>query len=167
MMNWYAVYTQPGKELWARSNLWSYGFEVYLPRHLKWRRHARRSERVPRPLFPSYLFVRAELEAGVRRRVDTAPGVSHMVRFGDEPVPVANEIIAELRSREGDDGFIRLNDAASFKQGERLRIRKGALCDQVGLFERASDDKRVFLLLDLLGRQVRVRVTADRLDRDV
>ena len=43
----------------------------------------------------------------------------------------------------------------------------GALSDQIGLFECAGDDQRVFLLLDLLGRKVRVRVPADQVSRDL
>ena len=64
MKRWYAVRSPPRMELWARTNLWDRGFEVYLPRYRKQRRHARRREWVPRPLFPGYLFVSADLEAG-------------------------------------------------------------------------------------------------------
>jgi transcriptional antiterminator RfaH len=39
-----------------------------------------------------------------------------------------------------------------------VQIMTGALCDQVGLFDCATDNERVFILLDLLGRKVRVRV---------
>ncbi len=167
MRKWYAVYCQPHMEMWARSNLWMRGLEVYLPRYLKWRRHARRSEWVPRPLFPGYLFVRADLEAADKRRVNTAPGVRYMVSFGNLSPPVADEIIEEIRSRKAEDGLIRLNEPGSFRRGERLRMRGGALCDQVGLFECASDERRVILLLDLLGRKVRVRVAANQLRRDI
>ena len=167
MMHWYAVYTKPRMELWARSNLWSRDFEVYLPRYLKWRRHARRSEWVPRPLFPSYLFVRADLDAGDTRRVNTAPGVRYMVSFGDRPSPVAHEIIEEIRSREGEDGLIRLNEPSRFKRGERLRVTGGVLCEQVGLFEYASDERRVIILLNLLGRKVRVHLAASHVSRDI
>ena len=119
-----------------------------------------------RPLFPSYLFVRADLGAGHRSRVDSAPGVRRMVSFGDSTPPIADHIIEELRGREDEDGLIRLDHPASFRRGEALRIVEGALSDQIGLFECLSDDQRVFLLLDLLGRKVRVRVPADRVSRE-
>lgn len=167
MRKWYAVYCQPHMETWARANLWKRGLEVYLPRYLKWRRHARRSEWVPRPLFPGYLFVRANLEASDRRSVNTAPGVRYIVSFGDRPPPVADEIIDEIRSREGEDGLIRLNEPSSFKHGEPVRIASGALCDRVGLFECASDGRRVIILLDLLGRKVRVHLAASHVSRDI
>lgn len=59
-MNWYAVYTQAGKERFALQNLANQGFEAYLPSYRKRRRHARRVDTVLAPLFPRYLFVRMD-----------------------------------------------------------------------------------------------------------
>ena len=58
MRRWYVVHTQPQGESRAKANLERQGYEVYLPRCRKWRRHARRAEIVAAPLFPRYLFVR-------------------------------------------------------------------------------------------------------------
>jgi len=167
VFRWYAVYTRQGMELWARSNLWQRGFDVYLPRYRKVRRHARRTETVSVPLFPRYLFVRADLEEGGRRAIDSAAGVSHLVAFGGRPAPVADRIIDEIRGREGDDGFVRLAALAEdYRCGDRLRIDAGAMCDRVGLFHCRADKERVVILLDLLGRQLRVRVPAEYLSRE-
>jgi transcriptional antiterminator RfaH len=166
MSRWYAVHCEARMETWARANLWQRGLEVYLPCYHKRRRHARRSDWVTRPLFPGYLFVRADLEAGDRRRVDSAPGVRRMVSFGDHTPAIADNIIEEIRGRQDADGLIRLAKPARFRRGEALRIAAGALSDQIGLFQCASDDQRVFLLLDLLGRKVRVRVPADQVSRE-
>jgi transcriptional antiterminator RfaH len=51
------VQTHPHAEAKAAAHLEHQGYSVYLPRYLKRRRHARRIEIVPAPLFPSYLFV--------------------------------------------------------------------------------------------------------------
>jgi transcriptional antiterminator RfaH len=40
-------------------------------------------------------------------------------------------------------------------------VEYGAFFDQVGLFDGISDDERVIILLNLLGREVRVRLPAD------
>lgn len=167
MSRWYAVHCQPRMELWARANLWQRGLEVFLPQYRKRRRHARRSDWVKRPLFPGYLFVRADLAAGARRRVDSAPGVRTMVRFGEHTPAIPDAVIAEIRGREEEDGLIRLDRPSEFRSGERLRIAAGAFAEQIGLFQCAGDDERVFLLLDLLGRQVRVRVSGDQVSREL
>lgn len=168
MERWYAVYTQNRMEKWARSNLWERGFEVYLPQYSKRRRHARRTDRVAAPLFPRYLFVRADLEQGARRAIRTAPGVADMVAFSNTPVPVADAVIAELRAREGDDGLVSLASLAEhYELGEKLRINSGAFSDQFGFFNGLDDRNRVLLLLDLLGRRIPVRIPAGDVGRNI
>jgi transcriptional antiterminator RfaH len=162
-MRWYAVQTQARMELWARSNLWQRGFEVYLPRHARRRRHARRVDMVTLPLFPGYLFVQADMGRGDRRRIDSAPGVIRTVSFGDRPAALADTVIAEIRRREGEDGLVHLDPTLGLKPGEAVRLTDGALADLVGLFDGASEANRVTMLLTILGRPVRVRVAAERI----
>ncbi len=159
MKRWFAVYTQARMELWARTNLWERDFEVYLPMVLKRRRHARRTDTVPRPLFPRYLFVRADLDGGSRRAIAYARGVAHILCYGNTPSPVPDEIIEEIRAREDNDGYTTLRD--ELKRGDKVRIVAGTLCDRVGLFDQTTDQRRVIILLDLLGRRVRTRVAAE------
>jgi len=161
-MRWFAVQTQPRLELWARSNLWQRGFEVYLPLYARRRRHARRLDTIASPLFPSYLFVRADLLRGDRRRIDSAPGVGRMVAFADRPAALADAVIAEIRGREGPDGLVRLDPTLGLRPGVPIRI-EGASADQLGLFDGHSEQGRVAVLLTLLGRQLRVQVPAERI----
>ena len=46
MIAWYVVYTRPNAEMKALAHLACQGYEAYLPRYRKWRRHARRRELV-------------------------------------------------------------------------------------------------------------------------
>jgi transcriptional antiterminator RfaH len=165
MMAWYAVYTNARMENWARSNLWERGFEVYLPQYRKQRRHARKVDMVTAPLFPRYLFVRADLEAGDRRHIVTARGVASLVAFGERAAPIRDDIIAEIRSREDADGHIRLCDPAELAPGDKVRLHSGAMQDAIGIFDCASDKDRVLILLNLMGRAVRVTVSADSVSR--
>ena len=161
MKAWFVVYTKVQEEVWARNNLEERGLETYLPRYRKRRFHARRLDFIPAPLFPRYLFVSADLDAGERPRIVTAPGVSYLVSFGDRAPPLADSIIGEIRRREGPDGLVRLGSEEGFKQGEKVRVRDGAFCEKVGLFDCNADDNRVFILLNLMGRQVRVKIAND------
>lgn len=157
---WYAIYTHTKMEKWARANLWERGFEVYLPLYRKQRRHARKVDWVTAPLFPRYLFVRADLEAGDRRALTTAPGVDHLVSFGNSTPKIDDRIVAEIRAREDAEGNVRLCDPAQLKAGDTVRLHSGALYDKTGLFLQSSDADRVVVLLELLGRQVKVKVPA-------
>ncbi|MGH9550353.1 MAG: transcription termination/antitermination NusG family protein, partial [Terriglobales bacterium] len=49
---WYVVQTHPYAETKAAAHLGRQGFETYLPRYVKRRRHARRVNTVAAPLFP-------------------------------------------------------------------------------------------------------------------
>lgn len=62
-------------------------------------------------------------------------------------------------AREGADGAVALN-RGPFRKGERLCIQAGAFAGCVGLFDQMADNERVSMLLELLGRQVRIRVPA-------
>jgi transcriptional antiterminator RfaH len=69
---------------------------------------------------------------------------------------VSPEIIEGLRDREDADGFVLLEQPPRFSPGDRVRISDGAFCDCLGLYEGISGDHRSAILLDLLGRKVRV-----------
>lgn len=158
MISWFVVRTQALAEAKARFHLERQGFDVYLPHYRKMRRHARRTDWVPAPLFPRYLFLRMD---PVRTRwlsIRSTIGVSHLICHGDRPAPVPEGIIDEIRARETDAGLIDLRRENPFRKGEPVQIIAGAMRDQVGLFDCKTDEERVTVLLDLLGREVKVRV---------
>jgi len=157
---WFVVQTQPSNELRAEVNLQRQGFSTYLPRYLRKCRHARRTEFVPRPLFPRYLFVALDLARDRWRAVQSTFGVSHLVQAGETPMAVADQVVDEIRAREGMDGFVSLGLPAGLRPGSRVRLIDGLFADYPGVLERIADSRRVAVLLALLGREVRVFVPA-------
>jgi transcriptional antiterminator RfaH len=155
------VQTQPRAEIRAAAHLARQGFESYLPRYLKRRRHARQIETVAAPLFPRYMFVTVDLAVQRWRAISSTIGVSHLVCQGEAPAPVSCDIIEGLRAREDERGFVRLDRRPPFAPGDRIRILDGAFSACLGLFEGMADRERVSILLDLLGRKVRVTLDAD------
>ena len=155
---WYVVQTQPNAESRAVVHLTRQGFETYLPRYLKRRRHARRVENVMASLFPGYLFVAIDQAAQRWRAIQSTVGVSRLVCNGDEPASVAKSVIDGLRAREGTAGLIELAPPPRFAPGAQVRIVDGVFAACLGLYEGMTDRDRVAVLLDLLGRKVRVLV---------
>jgi transcriptional antiterminator RfaH len=153
---WYVVQTQPHAETKAMGHLIRQGFEAYLPRYLKRRRHARKVEMVAAPLFPRYLFVTVDMETQRWRSIHSTTGVSRLVCNGDEPASVPPEVVAALQAREEAGGFVTLERRPQFAPGERVRVVDGIFADSLGLFEGVADRERVAILLDLLGRKVRI-----------
>lgn len=164
MLRWFVIHTRPNAEKQAEWHLRNQAFaDVYLPCYRKRRSHARKIEWVTAPVFPRYLFVRMDTETAQWRAIRSTVGVVDIVRNADRPAPVPEGIVEAIRAREGDDGLLALT--AKFARGESVHICGGAFDGQNGLFECEDDEKRVVVLLDLLGRSVRVRVAADAVAR--
>lgn len=158
---WYVVQTQPNAESKAVVHLDRQGFLTYLPKYLKRRRHARRVDMVAAPLFPRYLFVAIDMTATRWRSIYSTVGVSRMVCSGDLPTPIPNQIVTTLRAREDASGLVRLEHQPSFRAGDKIRVLDGVFADCIALYEGMKDSDRVAILLDLLGRKVRVMVNAE------
>lgn len=158
---WYVAQTQVNCEAKASHHLIRQGFEVYLPRYLKRRRHARKVDIVAAPLFPRYLFVNIDLASQRWRSIQSTFGVSSLVMNGDEPAALPEGVFDVMRGREDEKGFVELDRKPAFAPGDKVRILAGAFVDSLGLFEGAGERERVSVLLNLLGRKVRIMLDAD------
>jgi transcriptional antiterminator RfaH len=159
--HWYVAQTRPHAEAKASQHLRSQGFEIYLPRYLKQRRHARRVDEVAAPLFPNYLFVAINIATQRWLSIDSTIGVTKLVRNGDLPASVPQHIVDALKRREDARGYIQLIRRPKFLPGDKIRIVGGTFCDCYGLYEGTTARERVAILLDLLGRKVRTLVDSD------
>lgn len=153
---WFVVHSQPHAETRAVANLERQGFVTYLPRYLKTRRHARKVETVPVPVFPRYVFVSIDLRVQRWLAIRSTIGVSRLIGSSDAPLPVPAGIIEGLKGRQDADGFVRLLAPPGLRVGDKVRVLGGAFEECLGLFEQITDDERVSILLDLMGRKVRV-----------
>jgi transcriptional antiterminator RfaH len=155
---WFVVRTHPNGEFRALANILRQGFDVYLPRYLKRRRHARKTDTVQTPLFPGYLFVGMDPDCVRWRALNSTIGVSELICHSGQPAPIPDDVIEDIRRHEDENGYVVLGEHAGLKQGDKVRITDGAMTDHIGIFDAPSDQHRVFLLLELLGRQVRVKM---------
>lgn len=160
MSRWYVARTQPNAEHRACGHLQRQGFDTYLPCYRKRRRHARRTEWRAAPLFPGYVFIRFDRDAARWRAIHSTVGVSHLVCQGQRPAPVPEGVVEDIRAAEDETGMVPLRDAMP-EPGEAVAIEDGPFAGCAGLFDGGDDERRVFVLLDLLGRTVRVSVDRD------
>ncbi len=161
VQNWFAVQTQPNAEEKASLHLMRQDFGVYLPRFMRRRRHAGRVDYVARPLFPGYLFIAVDMATQRWRCVNSTVGVCRLVCNGGSPAVVHNEVIEALRNQQDERGFISLDKAPRFSVGDAVRVVEGVFSSALGIYEGMSNSQRVAILLDLLGRKVRVNVDID------
>jgi transcriptional antiterminator RfaH len=158
---WFVAQTHAHAEHRAAEHLLRQGFLTYLPRYRKRRRHARRIDEVAAPLFPRYLFIAADAAAQRWRSIQSTIGIARLVCNGDMPATVGVEVVDALRAREDERGFVQLDNRPRFAPGDPVRVVEGAFAACLGLFDSMTDGERVAILLDLLGRKVRVVLNAD------
>lgn len=158
---WYVVQAQVNGEAKAAENLRRQGYEIYLPRYLKRRRHARKVDFTAKPLFPRYMFVAIDVATQRWRSIQSTFGVSRLVTNGDEPAALPEGVVRALKAREDERGFVKLDARPAFAPGDKVRVLAGAFMDNAGLFDGMADHDRVSILLDMLGRKVRVLLDAD------
>jgi transcription antitermination factor NusG len=139
-----------------RLNLVTYYPEVTVRRHGHFQRGA---------FFPCYLFVAADLKQTALSVIDYMPGVVRVVRFHDEPRPIANEVIQHLRLRIEDINAAGGLPSHHFHLGDPVRITSGPLRGLEGVFDGPmTPTERVMVLLRFLGTERRVTVGVDAIE---
>ena len=159
---WYVAETIAHKEGLALEHLQRQHFQGFCPRMRKLRRHARRQERVLVPLFPSYVFIRFDVDRQPWRSINGTIGVKRLVgseRNLPEPVPTA--AMDAILSRCDDGVVTRLVEQP--QQGQAVRILDGPFAESLAAIEALDDRGRVSVLLDILGRQTAVRMSLESL----
>ncbi len=157
--SWYVVNSHPRAEFAAAEQAERAGFDVYVPRCMIERRHARRRETVPVAFFPRYFFAGAEPGRSARV-LKSIRGVTDVVTFGGMPALLDDLVVRDLRAREDDRGYLPTPPPPSLRPGTCVRVTEGPLKGVVGVLAVARGEDRVALLLSLLGRPVRTCLPA-------
>ena len=156
-MDWYAVQTQPNRENLAVEHLKRQGFSVWMPICERIIRHARKSKRVRRPLFPGYLFVNLDVETAQWRSINGTIGVNRIVSFGQRPAPVATQFIDALQNIEANEGLVAVNGDALLP-GQDVEILSAPMVGTIAKLLSLKAVNRVTVLLNMLGHVVREKI---------
>jgi transcriptional antiterminator RfaH len=162
---WYAAQLKPNAGAIAERNLRRQGFELFVPQEQCAVRGASAFRTVRRPLFPGYVFVRAGADMAVPsaalRAVNGTQGVVRLVSFGASPAPLPPGFVEALIERYDAGG--RMAPPQMLREGDRVRMASAPFVDMIGSIEKISAERRVWILLDLLGTKVRLSASSDDL----
>jgi transcriptional antiterminator RfaH len=163
-MRWYCIHTKPRREPQAAAQLSDFlGCEVYFPQFPQHRRIRRVARVVQEPLFPNYLFARFDLEKDYRA-VRYSRDVLDIVRSGQSPAVLSDELISELRTfaSHAED----LKSPAALHSGDRVEINKGPMQGLEAIILSAPDENdRVAILLSILGCGARFTISRDEISK--
>jgi len=114
-----------------------------------------------KPLFPGYIFVAINVATGLWRTVNSTYGITRLVSFGKEPAAVPLDLVSQLMLRCDADG--KVLPPKMLKPGDQVALNTGPFANFVAEVEKIALDRRVWVLMDIMGGQTRVAVGADQL----
>jgi transcriptional antiterminator RfaH len=148
--NWYVVHCAPQKEAAVANALAErLGFPVFLPTI----KRRFRGQIQPTPLFPGYIFVRAELQPGTVGEIEATSGALRLLAFGGLPQAVPQAVLDNIR-----DKVDRLNEQGGlpefqFHKGAPVRFAAGPLQGLEAVFlEPMGPGERAKILIDFMGQ---------------
>lgn len=156
---WYLVQCKPRECFRALEHLQNQAFEAFLPTLSREVLRRGKRETVLEPLFPHYLFVRLSDVADNWAPLRSTRGVARVVRFGDTPLSVPDNIVSALQEP------VPTQPQALFEAGDKVQITEGALAGLEAIFAATDGDERVVLLIKLLHQQQTVRVPLSQVRR--
>jgi transcriptional antiterminator RfaH len=157
MSNWYLIHSKIRQERIALENLELQGFECFLPliRAEKLRRGT--LQVVQEALFPRYLFIR--LGTGLASQswspIRSTLGVSRLVTFGQTPAKIDQDLIDQLRVKS-ESAEVQLRH---FEPGEAVVVTDGPFVGLEAIYQMADGEGRVMVLLNILSKPVKMRVS--------
>lgn len=158
---WFLAQVKPNSAAIADKNLKRQGFETFLPMETQTRQRSGRFVTRKQPVFPGYIFVAIDPAQGVWRKVNATYGITKLVSFGAAPAEVPAELIAGLKARC--DSNSTLLPPAALQVGDHVNVIEGPFADTIVEIERIDPDRRVWVLMDLMGRSTRTAMDAARL----
>ncbi|MFP4081398.1 MAG: transcription termination/antitermination protein NusG [Candidatus Aminicenantes bacterium] len=157
MKNWFVLNTKPKKEHQVERLFIEGGFNIYNPKY----RHENRIK----PFFPGYEFIYFEYPDQYRM-VKYTRGVKKVVGNKEGPIPISEEVIQGIKSREV-NGLIELQKYGEEPEvGDEIEVVEGPLKGLKGIFKKDLQEKdRVMILLNYVSYQGQLLIEKKKLKK--
>jgi transcription antitermination factor NusG len=152
---WYAVQTRPKHEKKVVAELQEKTINAYLPLLMQMHRWSDRRKLIHMPLFPGYLFVRAQLDPEVRVSVLRIWGVVGFVGSQQGALPIPDHEIESIQTLLSSK--IPLSPYPFLKVGQRVRVRGGALDGLEGILT-TNDGRRLVISVGAIHRSLSIAI---------
>ena len=98
MKKWYVIKTKVNQERKALANLSNQGFEIFCPKSPLLKNCKNRIIKIFSPLFPSYIFIRLDLEVDGWRKINNTYGVKEILKNSSMfPGSISSDFIESLK----------------------------------------------------------------------
>ncbi|EAS44706.1 transcription/translation regulatory transformer protein RfaH [Photobacterium profundum] len=165
MKDWFLLYCKRSEQERAVINLDRQGVECYYPQVSVNKIVRGKRVETSEPLFPSYIFVYFDPEHLSYTTVRSTRGVADFIRQGARPQMVQQELVYGLMMNENcEDHQAKLSSLPI--PGECLQLKQGQFKGIEAIYQEADGEKRSFMLINLLGKPVKVSVENEDIVKD-
>lgn len=159
---WFLAQLKPNCAQIANKNLRRQGFETFLPLEERTQQRNGRFKTTNQPLFPGYIFVAFDVTKGLWRHINSTYGINRLIGLGTKgPTEVPTEVVTRLIERCDSTG--KLLPPRTLQAGDQVLMTTGPFANFLAEVERTTPDKRVWILMDLMGAKTRVSVASENL----
>jgi transcriptional antiterminator RfaH len=109
------------------------------------------------------MFVSLNSELAPWRKINSTIGVSRLVSFEWKPKPLPLQLISGLMLRC--DASSTLLPPTSLKTGDSVELLTGPFANFIATVDTIDPDQRIWLLMDFMGQETRMQVSADQLQQ--
>ena len=163
-IHWYVVHTYTGYEnkvkvslekLIENRNLYEDFVDIQLPVE----KRIEGDKEIESKLFPSYVFVKMQMNDANWHVVRNITGVTGFVGPGSKPVPLSDEEVARMGVE------VVQTITLSYTVGDSIKITSGPLTGFLGVVQAISEDKKkVTVLASMFGRETTVELDSDQVE---
>ena len=122
--NWFVIMSKPNQELKAIKNLQNQNFDIFCPYFEKEIGTTFKPSVVKEFLFPSYIFVKLNLENYNWLKIKYTLGVKKFLSMGSIPSQIEKNFVENLKSFSNHEGLINSN-FLFFRPNEKVIVTKG------------------------------------------
>lgn len=159
---WYLLSSKPHKDAQAEEQLIRQEYEVYRPLAQRLRKRRGKMVKLTESLFPRYMFIQLDKVEDNWAPIRSTYGVSQIIRFGNEPTPVPDELITTLKQHEESLGEKAI-DLDKFHTDDQVILTDGPFKGLSGAFLSYNGEERAIILLEIMNSQTKLTVCPAKL----
>ena len=165
LKEWFVVQTHLDSEDLAVNGIKKLGFEVYCPKYLKITSHARKKQKILKPLFSRYIFVSFKRNNINWRKINFTRGVSSIISANNYLTALPNFFLKNIRKYETKDEIIDFYKyIVSIKEKKEFSFLFSNKKIIKGISTGVEKANQVRLLINLLGREIYCWVSKDKIE---
>ena len=109
------------------------------------------------------MFIKFDRAESEWHKINSTYGVSRLITFNSILKSIPTTFVDHLKKRYDLSG--KLIPVKKLKKGDQVKVLKGPFASFVATVEKYEDDQRIWVLMDLMGRQSKIHAPIDSLEK--